>query len=548
MSGEQLDSPATRIKRVSEVLHADTESIYMEGYVTPEIWDKLTEDSILGRIAPNVAVGRAIIAQIQQLEDDLLSSIILAHIQSYKPKDKTYSSGAVRAWMNILRDELQTKSPGSILKKDETDQTTGAREPTVSVMSKAKIDFKLKSYDGTTNECSVWFWELEKSMKKLRISKEEYILHAINASSDKACTTICLLDDEFESDYCQIKQAMISIFDTKTRQDIQREFNRAFKHSNTETVTDFYIRFKQKTSELLAKGIWDEDQLNPNFLIQQFCSKLRVDLDVKISEYMEDRDLQEDGMTLENFFQLASRVDLRMSKENSKSVSTPIVPETVKRLKCHYCEQLGHVVRKCPSKRKGIKPCQTYIESGIRCFGPDYKWDTRKTNDAKLAHAVTAQEEEEGKVHAVAAVSEQLQTPLSVRCVALIKADYLDNGGNWHNNITTLADTCGCENGVNSLFAITNDFRIHNCDEFNEETSAIPATGGAVHFKQYIVVHMQIQDRMVETRFYLMDNLPRTFLIGYPWMMKHGGIVDARKGIFSIQDFNLIVPLLKNGR
>ena len=112
MSGEQIDSPATRIKRVSEVLHADTESIYMEGYVTPEIWDKLTEDSILGRIAPNVAVGRAIIAQIQQLEDDLLSSIILAHIQSYKPKDKTYSSGAVRAWMNILRDELQTNSPG----------------------------------------------------------------------------------------------------------------------------------------------------------------------------------------------------------------------------------------------------------------------------------------------------------------------------------------------------------------------------------------------------------------------------------------------------
>jgi len=83
----------------------------------------------------------------------------------------------------------------------------------------------LKIYDGTTNECSVWFWELEKSMKKLRISKEEYILHAINASSDKARTTICLLDDEFESDYCQIKQAVISIFDTKTRQDIQREFN-----------------------------------------------------------------------------------------------------------------------------------------------------------------------------------------------------------------------------------------------------------------------------------------------------------------------------------
>ena len=51
----------------------------------------------------------------------------------------------------------------------------------------------------------------------------------------------------------------------------------------------------------------------------------------------------------------------------------------------------------------------------------------------------------EGKVHAVVAVSEQLQKPLSVSCIALIKADYLDNVGNWHNNITILADTCRCE-------------------------------------------------------------------------------------------------------
>ena len=91
---------------------SDAESVYMEWYITPEIWDKLTEDSILGRIAPNMAVGRAIIAQIQQLDDDLLSSIILAHIQSYKPKDKTCTSGAV-------------------LKKDEPDHTAGTSEPTV---------------------------------------------------------------------------------------------------------------------------------------------------------------------------------------------------------------------------------------------------------------------------------------------------------------------------------------------------------------------------------------------------------------------------------
>ena len=53
--------------------------------------------------------------------------------------------------MNILNDKLQTKEPGSVLKKDGSDLSTGTSEPIVSVMSKAKFDFKLKTYDGTTN-------------------------------------------------------------------------------------------------------------------------------------------------------------------------------------------------------------------------------------------------------------------------------------------------------------------------------------------------------------------------------------------------------------
>ena len=92
MPDKQTNIPTSRIKRVSQVLKADTESIYMEGYITLDIRNKLTEDSILGRIAPNVAVGTVITAQIEQLEDDVLSSIILAHSKSHKPKDRTYTS------------------------------------------------------------------------------------------------------------------------------------------------------------------------------------------------------------------------------------------------------------------------------------------------------------------------------------------------------------------------------------------------------------------------------------------------------------------------
>ena len=54
---------------------------------------------------------------------------------------------------------------------------------------------------------------------------------------------------------------------------------------------------------------------------------------------------------------------------------------------------------------------------------------------------------------------------------------------------------------------------------------------------------MRVQDEEVMVRFYLMEGLPRPFLLGYPWMSKYGEVVDARKGIFTIEDLNVTVEL-----
>jgi hypothetical protein len=52
-----------------------------------------------------------------------------------------------------------------------------------SIIQKAKVDFRLKEYDGASDQCAVWFWELERALVKLRIHLNEYILYAINATT-----------------------------------------------------------------------------------------------------------------------------------------------------------------------------------------------------------------------------------------------------------------------------------------------------------------------------------------------------------------------------
>jgi hypothetical protein len=83
--------------------------------------------------------------------------------------------------------------------------------------------------------------------------------------------------------------------------------------------------------------------------------------------------------------------------------------------------------------------------------------------------------------------------------VALVNANYLDGNNVWHNDIVTLVDSGGCENGVNTAFALANGFDIHDCSQFSQNNSAISATGSMVHFKNifwskqhYKVKHLRL--------------------------------------------------------
>jgi hypothetical protein len=143
------------------------------------------------------------------------------------------------------------------------------------------------------------------------VNETEYVLYSINATTGKARMTICILDDELQSEYNAIKKSMISIFDTKSNQEVLKEYGRSFKQNNVESVSDFYVRFKIKVSELLAHGIWTVDNTLDSHLIYQFWSRLRVTIEDKVTRYLEDKDIEDNKLTMENFF----RLQLKQSKE-----------------------------------------------------------------------------------------------------------------------------------------------------------------------------------------------------------------------------------------
>ena len=71
------------------------------------------------------------------------------------------------------------------------------------------------------------------------------------------------------------------------------------------------------------------------------------------------------------------------------------------------------------------------------------------------------------------------------------------------------------------------------------------ACGGVISFSEYVLVQIKIQEKYIWEKFYLMENLPRNLLLGFPWFQKNGAILDARKGTLTVTDLNQVVPLIR---
>ena len=121
--------------------------------------------------------------------------------------------------------------------------------------------------------------------------------------------------------------------------------------------------------------------------------------------------------------------------------------------------------------------------------------------------------------------------PLPKREIAMTTGiSYIYKGKfNWFNAEKTILDLGGCENLVNSAFAnnhlkldIQTDTSTASCDIQRS------VNGDTFHFSSFVEINCNFNGHREKVRFYLMDNLPLPFLLGYPFLLKKGAIFDLK--------------------
>jgi hypothetical protein len=170
---------AQKIKGVGDVLLASSQGDLRNRGISPAIWERLIGDELLGRIAVTGAVARAVVAQMRNIEDQILREVIC---DSVIETDVKTMRKPVRAWLQAIQQEMLAKTPGSVLKARAETETGPTPQPLVT---RPKVEFKLETYEGAEEGCAVWFHGLERQLRKLNVNEEDFLAHAINATGEK---------------------------------------------------------------------------------------------------------------------------------------------------------------------------------------------------------------------------------------------------------------------------------------------------------------------------------------------------------------------------
>ena len=341
------------------------------------------------------------------------------------------------------------------------------------------------------------------------------------------------------------------MFDTLTVQEVYEYFMKQFKQQNTDSVTTFYIKYSKQVQKLISRSVWSDDHTLQFHEVTHFRAKLKPDLSLQTTLFLQQSGRDDTSLALESCYATALLAEKHSLLKMSSLPAVAFEPQlyTRPKLTCFYCDRPGHAIKDCKQKKNHKKPCQKYIESGKARFGAEYEWDSRKRegDQARTAHAVLAQHQpstDNAPSVTVMAVQQPDETT-NKRTVAMINMDIKTDDGNWYNDIPTLIDSCGCENGINSEFAHLHGFQILQDESPQAQVTAVSATGGIIQFNQYIEAEVQLGTTYTKIRFYLMEDLPRNLLLGFPWFEATGAILDAKQGKLTIQQFGETIPLFR---
>ena len=157
-------SSLEKLQQAIKILEIQYEEIMATGTIVPQIWDKLLQPDLLGNLCPTTVMTRAFIAQIKQIDDEILRDTILEYLQHGTTPKRTKAT-AGKEWFENTKTQLaNTKTTVDMEGRGEEKTMASA----VSLIDKIKIDIKLPIYDGNPDHCEDWFITMEKNMTQMK--------------------------------------------------------------------------------------------------------------------------------------------------------------------------------------------------------------------------------------------------------------------------------------------------------------------------------------------------------------------------------------------
>ena len=193
---------------------------------------------------------------------------------------------------------------------------------------------------------------------------------------------------------------------------------------------------------------------------------------------------------------------------------------------CYYCNTDGlRETKRCPKKRSDKDPCDKYKKYLQDNYGKIWKPQKQKTKGKKEKPTM--------------GVMNGKSTKKKKRFIALTKFRIKVNE-TWTEPVICIADSGGCENGINAAYARRSGLDIFRLDPSEYTEAQVTMVDGTnIEFLEYVDIPCDFAGEVIEVRYFLVEKLHRTLLLGCPFHDEYDAVSRIRTGEFKIHDLGV---------
>ena len=110
-------STSDRIQIFMEIVSNHQDDLMSTGVISAGVWDELFQPDSLGSLHPTTVIARAVVAQILQMKDTLVSQTFIEYFKTNSTLKKTKSANE---WFDLIKKECTKLQSGSLWMRDRT--------------------------------------------------------------------------------------------------------------------------------------------------------------------------------------------------------------------------------------------------------------------------------------------------------------------------------------------------------------------------------------------------------------------------------------------